>query len=283
MKVSRLEYSSFKLSDAGMENMKKQARAFEKYKAGEELDVEEQKIIDRIDELKVKDETVQSLRDAAVSMKLSKLGIEKASDIPDEWKMDGMLIQADNAMVAAFQSEKPEMTGYAKEFDDVSKEYADLFLSNKFDEASKFDVFSKLQDKYNSLLADIEKNYTGEDKEQKLKSLNADFETVFKNNIKKPIDMKLKTEKVITEMTRQLNDVSKKRAKARGLDESIYDSIAKGLDKNEQKIKAAQDMAEQLTALFADFGSKGTQIKDLFKSINDSIGAIYNSRRLNIE
>lgn len=133
MKISRLEYSSFKLSDAGMENMKKQVRAFEKYKAGEELSVEEQKIIDRVNELKVDDKTDEGLRNAAVSMKLSKLGIERASEMPDEWKMDGMLIQADNAMVAAFQSEKPEMTGYAKEFDDVSKEYADLLLSNRFE------------------------------------------------------------------------------------------------------------------------------------------------------
>ena len=50
-------------------------------------------------------------------MKLSKLGLEKASDVLDEWKMDGMLIQADNAMVAAFQNEKPEMTGYGEPID----------------------------------------------------------------------------------------------------------------------------------------------------------------------
>ena len=278
MNISRLGYGSIKLSDAGIQNMKKQVRAFEKYNAGEELSVEEQKIIDRANGSKLDDKTVQNLRDAAVSMKLSKLGLEKASDIPDEWKMDGMLIQADNAMVAAFRNEKPKMTGYAKEFDDVSKEYADLLLSNKFDEASKTDVLSRLNDKYNSLLEDIEKNYTGEEKEEKLKSLNADFQTVFENNIKKPMDLKLKNELIIVDMTRQLNALHKKAAKARFLDESIYDGIAKGLDKNEQKIKDTQDMVKQLTEMFKDFGNKGTQISSLFKNINNNIEAMHNSR-----
>ncbi|MCM1287762.1 MAG: hypothetical protein NC240_05580 [Clostridium sp.] len=278
MKISKLEYQSFKLSDAGIENMKKQVRAFEKYNAGEALSVEEQEIIDRANNSKLDNKAVKSLTDEAVSMKLSKLGLEKASDIPDEWNMDGKLIQVDNMMVAAFQNEKPKMTGYAKEFDDVSKEYADFVLSNKFDEASKSDVLSRLNDKYTSLLKEIEKNYTGEEKEEKLKSLNDDFQTVLENNIKKPMDLMLRKELIIVDMTRQLNDARKKAAKARYLDESIYDEIAKGLDKNEQKIKDTQDMVNQLTALFKDFGNKDTQISSLFKTINDNIEAMYHSR-----
>ncbi|MCM1172753.1 MAG: hypothetical protein NC393_11610 [Clostridium sp.] len=278
MKISRLGYQSIKLSDAGVENMKKQVRAFEKYNAGEALTVEEQEIVDRANSSRLDNKAAKSLTDEAVSMKLSKLGIEKASDIPDEWNMDGKLIQVDNMMVAAFQNEKPKMTGYAKEFDDVSKEYADFVLSNKFDEASKTDVLARLNDKYNSLLKEIEKNYTGEEKEEKLKSLNDDFQTVLENNIKKPMDLMLRKELIIVDMTRQLNDAHKKAAKARYLDESIYDEIAKGLDKNEQKIKDTQDMVNQLTALFKDFGNKGTQIGSLFKTINDNIEAMYNSR-----
>lgn len=278
MKISKLEYQSFKLSDAGIENMKKQVRAFEKYNAGEALSVEEQEIVDRANNSKLDNKAVKSLTDEAVSMKLSKLGLEKASDIPDEWNMDGKLIQVDNMMVAAFQNEKPKMTGYAKEFDDVSKEYADFVLSNKFDEASKSDVLSRLNDKYTSLLEEIEKNYTGEEKEEKLKSLNDDFQTILENNIKKPMDLMLRKELIIVDMTRQLNDARKKAAKARYLDESIYDGIAKGLDKNEQKIKDTQDMVNQLTALFKDFGNKDTQISGLFKTINDNIEAMYHSR-----
>ncbi|MCM1400370.1 MAG: hypothetical protein NC225_12945 [Clostridium sp.] len=278
MKISKLEYQSFKLSDAGIENMKKQVRAFEKYNAGEALTVEEQEIVDRANSSRLDNKAAKSLTDEAVSMKLSKLGLEKASDIPDEWKMDGKLVQVDNMMVGAFQNEKPKMTGYAKEFDDVSKEYADFVLSNKFDEASKTDVISRLNDKYNSLLEEIEKNYTGEEKEEKLQSLNGDFQTVLEHNIKKPMDLMLRKELIIVDMTRQLNDAHKKAAKARYLDESIYDEIAKGLDKNEQKIKDTQDMVNQLTALFQDFGNKGTQISSLFKTINDNIEAMYQSR-----
>ncbi|MDE5872815.1 MAG: hypothetical protein K2H07_02770, partial [Lachnospiraceae bacterium] len=127
-------------------------------------------------------------------------------------------------------------------------------------------------------IKDIEKNYTGEEKEEKLKLLNADFQTVFENNIKKPMDLKLKNELIIVDMTRQLNDLHKKAAKVRFLDESIYDGIAKDLAKNEQKIKDTQDMVKQLTEMFKVFGNKGTQISSLFKNINNNIEAMHNSR-----
>lgn len=269
MEVSRISTQSIKLSEAGIANMKFQFQAYKKSQAGEALTEAEQAVIDRMEAHSADPAMVESLNQAAAAIRLSKLGLEKAEDLANLPKMDGVLEPIDNLELSVYRGSLSEKTGYAAEFDLVSRGYADLLFHHQYEDAADMDVLAVMQDKHKALQDYINSNYAGDEREEQLKQLDADYQLVLQDNIIKPMDMRLKNEKVINKLRAKFADLEIKSLKNKGLSTKAAEESRQHIRANELRIDNLEKMTGTLKELFAGFGKENADIGqagELFKN-----------------
>ena len=270
MEVSRISTPSIQLSEAGIANMKFQLLSYKKSQAGEALAEAEQAVIDRMKAQSVDPAMAESLNQGAAAIRLSKLGLEKAEDLTNLSEMDGVLEPIDNLEFGVYRGSVSEKTGYAAEFDLISRGYADLLFRHQYEDAANMDVLAAMQDKHKALQNYIQSNYTGDEREEQLKQLDADYQLVLQDNIIKPIDMRLKNEKVIHELQTKFADLEIKSLKNRGLSTKAAEENRQRIRANGLRIGSLEKMTGTLRELFADFGKENAdvgQAGELFQSV----------------
>lgn len=247
--------------------------AYEKHKAGEILSEEEQGVIDRMKEHEVTDLAVISSisQEAIDKLQLSGNKIEYGGEL------DGAIKQYHSAMEAAWDRGLAPKKGYAKTFDDISRDYVYAVFDHDFDEATKKDVLSVMKNQYDSMETQIRKDYSGEERENELAKLKTDYETVIEDNVKKPLDMMLENERVINEIRIKYAKLNLESAKAKEEDTEPFEKLQRILSENAKKIDSARDMFSQL------FGSLGAgwgtaEQKTMLQGIHDSLMEVFVSR-----
>lgn len=275
---TKISSEPIKLSQAGIENMKFQRRALEKYQAGEELDEAEQKVIDRIQENQVKAEEARQHANEAKDSKLANLGLGVKVDLSNLQEMPGKLEEIDNLMLHNYRQGLEQKTGYGAVFDEISRDYAEKLMNHKYEEASNKDVLARMESQYQAFSEEIEKNYTGEAKTEKLNQLHADYKKVLEDNIIKPMDMMLANERTIYNILRQSVELNLKTAKARKQDTKPYEEKLSLLNQNADGIYRTQEQMKQLKGIFAALNKDGLNAEltgSLFQDITKNLAEIH--------
>lgn len=273
MDSKKLPQQTYKLTQAGIDNMKLQLRAYEKYKAGESLSEEEQGVIDRMKE--------HEKTDLAASLSFSQAALDKlkrdGNQIVYGGELDGALKQYKTPMEAAWGSALAPKTGYAKTFDDISRDYVYAIFDHDFDGAEKKDVLHALENQYDLMKTQIIKDYTGEESEQELAKLKADYETVMEDNVKKPLDMMLESERVLNEVRMKYAKLDMEAAKARGQSTEPFVKLQRILAENAKKIDSARDIFSQMFGSVSSNRTVDEQAK-LLQGLHGSLMDVYASR-----
>ena len=90
--------------------------------------------------------------------------------------------------------------GYAAQFDSVSREYAAAMYNHDYATAADIDVISAMDEKYQSMKAEIEEHYTGEEKAARLSELEKNYDFILKSNVVSPTDLMLKNESAMNKL-----------------------------------------------------------------------------------
>lgn len=89
---------------------------------------------------------------------------------------------------------------YAEQFDDISRDYRDSIWNKDYSAASSSNVIEDMESKYQQLKSDIEDNYTGKDKEDRLSGIDIAYEYVLNVNVIDPTYQEIGFEKLINKM-----------------------------------------------------------------------------------
>lgn len=249
----RIEQSIY-LSKEGIENMKFQFRAYEKSKAGEALTEAEQKVVDRIAQgEKNYQEYGLNMEAGAASVSISRLGLEKAQYL---------LTEADNRTLQLAGISVEPKTGYAAEFDKISKRYAVNIVQQDYEAAAGTDILTELDKKYQSIREKIEVDYTGDEQKEKISELDNDYKAVLNENIFKPMDYTMKKEESINNLRMKFLASYEKTIQTRGEKAAIreYGDLSVWKEptaENVRLLEKYQTMSEQLKNLFEGFGGSG--------------------------
>lgn len=185
-------------------------------------------------------------------------------------EFDGALKEIKNLMLFTYQSSITPKTGYAAQFDEISKGYAEALMNHDYNTAGNMNILSVMEEKYQSLKAEIEEAYSGEEQTEKLAELEKDYKTVLNDNVIKPMEVMLGNETALNKIRKSLVECYEKAAQARG--EHAVTSVYKNvISENEGLIEKYQSMTGQLKQLFQDFhGSNGdmNQAIELFRNIS---------------
>lgn len=196
------------------------------------------------------------------------------ADIQQEF--DGALKEIKNLMLFNYQNRLTPRIGYAAEFDEISKGYAEALLNHDYDTAANMDILSVMEEKYQSLKAEIEETYSGEEREEKLTKLEKEYMTVWNDNVTKPMEVMLENATVVNKIRKSFAECYEKAAKVRGENavKAVYGDLSgwkKPISENEKLLENYQSMTEQLKQMFQNingFHDNMDQAIELFRNIN---------------
>ncbi len=91
--------------------------------------------------------------------------------------------------------------GYAAEFDSISREFAHNMYNRNYSASNAMGtIITDMEEKYQSLKSDIENNYSGEEKEERLSELDATYDFIMKENVIGSTNFALLYESAINKM-----------------------------------------------------------------------------------
>lgn len=90
--------------------------------------------------------------------------------------------------------------GYAAELDSVSRDYAAAMFHKDYSGAASQNVVSAMEEKYQLLKEEIESNYEGEEREERLGELDSSFNFIMKSNVTDAMDLALKSTGAINKL-----------------------------------------------------------------------------------
>lgn len=175
--------------------------------------------------------------------------------------------------------------GYARVLNEVSADYARAVSGAStpdYENASQYDVISDLNEKYGELRKDIEENYTGKEKEERLASLDEDYAFILDANIIKPMEHSLQYENIANRLRAKIGSFYEKRKEKYGEEvaNQAYSNMNNWKEVHDvvsEQLTGYLDILNQLKAMLenADRDAEtGKSMDSLLKSINKGMAGV---------
>lgn len=171
---------------------------------------------------------------------------------------------------------------YAEQFDDISRDYRDSIWNKDYSAASSSNVIEDMESKYQQLKSDIEDNYTGKDKEDRLSGIDIAYEYVLNVNVIDPTYQEIGFEKLINKMRMNFEAMRMSSAEKKGETytgnydayKQIGDQLNSFLDIFKQFKEAAKDShgkdkSEFVNSLLKSIGAGMTVVQEKNKQLRE--------------
>lgn len=157
---------------------------------------------------------------------------------------------------------------YAEQFDDISRDYRDSIWNKDYSAASSSNVIEDMESKYQQLKSDIEDNYTGKDKEDRLSGIDIAYEYVLNVNVIDPTYQEIGFEKLINKMRMNFEAMRMSSAEKKG---ETYTGNYEAYKQIGDQLNSFLDIFEQFKEAAKD--SHGKDKSEFVNSLLKSIGA----------
>lgn len=157
---------------------------------------------------------------------------------------------------------------YAEQFDDISRDYRDSIWNKDYSAASSSNVIEDMESKYQQLKSDIEDNYTGKDKEDRLSGIDIAYEYVLNANVIDPTYQEIGFEKLINKMRMNFETMRMSSAEKKG---ETYTGNYEAYKQIGDQLNSFLDIFEQFKEAVKD--SHGKDKSEFVNSLLKSIGA----------
>lgn len=157
---------------------------------------------------------------------------------------------------------------YAEQFDDISRDYRDSIWNKDYSAASSSNVIEDMESKYQQLKSDIEDNYTGKDKEDRLSGIDIAYEYVLNANVIDPTYQEIGFEKLINKMRMNFETMRMSSAEKKG---ETYTGNYEAYKQIGDQLNSFLDIFEQFKEAAKD--SHGKDKSEFVNSLLKSIGA----------
>lgn len=180
--------------------------------------------------------------------------LENGEDISAEYNAMDI---GKNRFTTMFGVSTESKYGYAAEFDAVSRDYAQAISNRDYETAAGIDVISAMDEKYLTIKAGIDENYSGEEKELRLSELEKDYKFILDSNVISSTDLVLKNESAINKLR---NTFAKAYENAKGSKSNEFLQFAYGslanwsgkCDEIEEQLSSYRELFEQLKVAIKD-------------------------------
>ncbi len=149
--------------------------------------------------------------------------------------------------------------GYAAEFDGISRAFGKRMDDHNYSAADMGTVVVDMEEKYQSLKADIENNYAGEERAERLAELDKTFGFLMKTNVTEPANVALQNENAMNKLRNAF-------AKA-------YENVKRTM--SSEFVQIAYGGMENWRELSEEIGAELDYYKGLFVRLKESLENIH--------
>lgn len=146
---------------------------------------------------------ISSTTPSNVYIKKNEVNIDKSVAFPkDDNKIteDSIIDIEKNKFSTIFGATTESKYGYAAQLDSVSRDYAVAMSNHGYATAAGIDVISAMDEKYQSIKAEIEEKYSGEEKDARLSELKNNYKFILDSNVIFSTDLAIKNESAINKL-----------------------------------------------------------------------------------
>lgn len=166
--------------------------------------------------------------------------------------------------------------GYAAQLDSVSRDYAAAISNHDYATAGSIDVISAMDEKYQSIKAEIEEKYSGEEKDARLSELENNYKFILDSNVICSTDLAIKNESAINKLRNAFAKAydNAKSTKSSQFIETAYGRLANwsgACEEMDAQLKSYKELFEQFKeALYGSQDTNGNKeyASSLLKAIN---------------
>lgn len=136
--------------------------------------------------------SINGMTTSNVYIKKDEVNIDKNVAFPkadNEITEDSIIDIGKNKFSTIFGATTESKYGYAAQLDSVSRDYAAAMSDHDYATAAGIDVISAMDEKYQSIKAEIEEKYSGEEKDARLSELENNYNFILDSNVISSTDL----------------------------------------------------------------------------------------------
>jgi len=172
--------------------------------------------------------------------------------------------------------------GYAAQLDSVSRDYAVAMSNHDYATAAGIDVISAMDEKYQSIKAEIEEKYSGEEKDARLSELDDHYKFILDSNVIFSTDLAIKNESAVNKLRNAFAKAydNAKNTKSNHFIETAYGSLANWsgvCEEIDARLKSYKELFEQFKEVLYSSQSRSDGKEyagSLLKSINSGLAGV---------
>ncbi|MCM1500163.1 MAG: hypothetical protein NC124_17005 [Clostridium sp.] len=195
---------------------------------------------------------------------------------------DSIIDIGKNKFSTIFGATTESKYGYAAQFDSVSRDYAAAMSNHDYATAAGIDVISAMDEKYQSIKAEIEEKYSGEEKDERLSELEKNYKFILDSNVISSTDLAIKNESAINKLRNAFAEAydNAKNKKSSQFIETAYGSLANwsgACGEIDSQLKSYKELFEQFKeALYSSQDRNGGReyAGSLLKTINSGLAGV---------
>lgn len=229
--------------------------------------------------------SINGMTTSNVYIKKDGANIDKNVAFPkggNEITEDSIIDIGKNKFSTIFGATTESKYGYAAQLDSVSRDYAAAMSNHDYATAAGIDVISAMDEKYQSIKAEIEEKYSGEEKDARLSELENNYEFIMKSNVISSTDLAIKNESAINKLRNAFAKAydNAKNTKSSQFIETAYGSLANwagACGEIDAQLKSYKELFEQFKeALYSSQGRNGGKeyAGSLLKAINLGLAGV---------
>lgn len=229
--------------------------------------------------------TINGMSTSNVYKKDDMVKIDKSAAFPkgdNEITEDSIVDIEKNKFSTMFGATTKSKYGYAAQLDSVSRDYATAMSNHDYATAAGIDVISAMDEKYQSIKAEIEEKYSGEEKDARLSELEDNYKFILDSNVISSTDLAIKNESAINKLRNTFAKAydNAKNTKSSQFIETAYGSLANwsgACDEIDVQLKSYKELFEQFKeTLYSSKGMNGDKksANSLLKTINSGLAGV---------
>lgn len=228
---------------------------------------------------------INGMTTSNVYIKKDTVSIDKRTAFPkgdNEITEDSIIDIGKNKFSTIFGATTESKYGYAAQFDSVSRNYATAMSNHDYATAAGIDVISAMDEKYQSIKAEIEEKYSGEEKDERLSELENNYKFILDSNVISSTDLAIKNESAINKLRNAFAEAydNAKNKKSSQFIETAYGSLANwsgACGEIDSQLKSYKELFEQFKeALYSSQDRHGGReyAGSLLKTINSGLAGV---------
>lgn len=229
--------------------------------------------------------TITDMSASNVYIKNDTGNIDKSAAFPkgdNEITEDSIVDIGKNRFSTIFGATTESKYGYAAQLDSVSRDYATAMSNHDYAAAAGIDVISAMDEKYQSIKEEIEKKYSGEEKDARLSELENNYKFILDSNVISSTDLAIKNESALNKLRNTFARAydNAKNTKSSQFIETAYGSLANwsgACGQIDVQLKSYKELFEQFKeTLYSSKGMNGDKkyADSLLKTINSGLAGV---------